>query len=118
MPTLVVRYPDGSETEHELFGDLRIGRQDGNDLILTEGGVSRQHARVFVEGSKVLLEDLSSANGTYVDGERITDIVVLTTQTQVVLGDYELRIKSGARPSGGARKGTRTAEPAADSGPR
>ncbi|HVG61475.1 MAG TPA: FHA domain-containing protein [Hyalangium sp.] len=112
MPTLVVRYPDGSESEHELYGDLRIGRQEGNDLILTEGGVSRQHARVFIEGSKVLLEDLSSANGTYVDGERITDVVVLTAQTQVVLGDYELRIKGGARPSGGQRRGTRAAEPA------
>lgn len=119
MPTLVVRYPDGSETEHELFGDLRIGRQDGNDLILTEGGVSRQHARIFLEGSKVLLEDLSSANGTYIDGERITDVVVLTSQTQVVLGDYELRIKGGGRNSGGSRRGTRVAEaPAADSRPR
>jgi pSer/pThr/pTyr-binding forkhead associated (FHA) protein/tetratricopeptide (TPR) repeat protein len=119
MPILVVRYPDGSESEHELFGDLRIGRQDGNDLILTEGGVSRQHARIFLEGSKVLLEDLSSANGTYVDGERITDIVALTAQTQVVLGDYELRIKGGGRPSGGARKGTRAADAAAaDDGPR
>src|SRR5688572_2668081 len=106
MPTLVVRYPDGSETEHEIFGDLRIGRQGGNDLILTEGGVSRQHARIFLEEGKVLLEDLSSANGTYVDGERIGDVVVLTSQSQVVLGDYELKIKggAGARPSGGARK--------------
>lgn len=120
MPTLVVRYPDGNETEHELFGDLRIGRQDGNDLILTEGGVSRQHARIFLEEGKVLLEDLSSANGTYVDGERIGDVVVLTSQSQVVLGDYELRIKGLAapRPSGGARKGGRTSGPAsAGNGP-
>ena len=120
MPTLVVRYPDGSETEHEIFGDLRIGRQDGNDLILTEGGVSRQHARIFLEGGKVLLEDLSSANGTYVDGERIGDVVVLTSQSQVVLGDYELRIRGGAAPraSGGARKGTRTSGPGPADGPR
>lgn len=111
MPTLLIRHPDGSETEHELFGDLRIGRQDGNDLILTEGGVSRQHARVFLEGGKVLLEDLNSANGTYVDGERIDGVVVLTPQSQVVLGDYELKIKGGTRSAGGARKPTRTSAP-------
>jgi pSer/pThr/pTyr-binding forkhead associated (FHA) protein len=121
MPTLVVRYPDGSETEHEIFGDLRIGRQDGNDLILTEGGVSRQHARIFLEEGKVLLEDLSSANGTYVDGERIGDVVALTSQSQVVLGDYELRIKGGAAPraSGGQRRPARTSGPApAENGPK
>ncbi len=121
MPTLVVRYPDGSETEHEIFGDLRIGRQDGNDLILTEGGVSRQHARIFLEEGKVLLEDLGSANGTYLDGERIGDVVALTPQSQVVLGDYELKIKgvAAARPSGGQRKGGRPSNPSpADSGPR
>ena len=71
MPTLVVRHPDGSESEHELSGELKIGRQEGNDLVLAEGGVSRQHARVFVEGGKVMVEDAGSANGTFVDGERI-----------------------------------------------
>ncbi|WP_224248688.1 FHA domain-containing protein [Hyalangium gracile] len=97
MPTLVVRHPDGSETEHELTGELKIGRQDGNDLILSEGGVSRQHARLYVEGGKVVLEDLGSANGTYVDEERIEGPTVLTPQSQVVLGDYALKLKGSAR---------------------
>ena len=39
MPTLVVKHPDGSETEHELSGELKIGRQEGNELVLTEGGL-------------------------------------------------------------------------------
>ncbi|WP_224362030.1 FHA domain-containing protein [Hyalangium versicolor] len=104
MPTLVVRHPDGSETEHELSGELKIGRQDGNDLILSEGGVSRQHARVFVEGGKVMLEDLGSANGTYVDEERIEGATPLTPQSQVVLGDYALKLKAPARPASGAMR--------------
>ncbi len=104
MPTLVVRHPDGSETEHELSGELRIGRQDGNDLILTEGGVSRQHARLLVEGGQVLLEDLGSANGTYVDEERISEPTPLTPQSQVLLGDYTLKLKGGGRAAGGARR--------------
>ncbi|MFL5344794.1 MAG: FHA domain-containing protein [Hyalangium sp.] len=111
MPTLVVRHPDGSETEHELTGELKIGRQDGNDLILTEGGVSRQHARILVEGGQVLLEDLGSANGTYVDEERIAEPTPLTPQSQVLLGDYTLKLKGGSRATGARRSAARGAAP-------
>ncbi len=97
MPTLVVRHPDGNETEHEISGELSIGRQAGNSLLLTAGGVSRQHARVYLEGGKVLVEDLGSANGTHVDGERIAEPTPLTPQSSVLLGEYELRIKAPAR---------------------
>jgi pSer/pThr/pTyr-binding forkhead associated (FHA) protein len=111
MPTLVVRHPDGSETEHELSGELMIGRQDGNDLILTEGGVSRQHARVIVDGGQVLLEDLGSANGTYVNEERISEPTPLTPQSQVVLGDYALKLKGNGRPPSGARRAAKAPAP-------
>lgn len=101
MATLVVRHPDGSESEHELSGELKIGRQEGtNDLVLAEGGVSRRHARFFEEGGKVMVEDVGSANGTFVDGQRITGMTPLTPKSQVLLGDYEMRLKaSSARPA-------------------
>ncbi|MFL5355873.1 FHA domain-containing protein [Archangium sp.] len=102
MPTLVIRHPDGRESEHELSGELKIGRQEGqNDLVLAEGGVSRRHSRFFEEGGKVMVEDVGSANGTYVDGQRITGMTVLTPKSQVQLGDYQLRLKAaGVRPTG------------------
>ncbi len=108
MPTLIVRHPDGTESEQPLSGELKIGRQEGNDLVLVEGGVSRKHARFFVEGGKVLVEDLGSANGTFVDGERIAEPTPLTPQSQVVLGDYELKLKAG-RAASGPRKAARPA---------
>ncbi|ADO72756.1 FHA domain-containing protein [Stigmatella aurantiaca] len=104
MPTLIVRHPDGSETEHEFSSELKIGRHESNDLPLTEGGVSRQHARVFVENGDVLVEDLNSSNGTYVDAGRVSDPTPLTPQSQVVIGDYELRLKASTRPSSAGRK--------------
>jgi pSer/pThr/pTyr-binding forkhead associated (FHA) protein/tetratricopeptide (TPR) repeat protein len=113
MATLIVLNPDGTESEHELSGELKIGRQEGNDLVLTEGGVSRKHARFFVDGGKVMVEDLGSANGTYVDSERIEGPTPLTPQSQVVLGDYQLKIKGGARAPTGARKSTRASSPSA-----
>ena len=116
MPTLVVRHPDGSESEHELSGELKIGRQDGsNDLVLTEGGVSRRHARFFVEGGKVMVEDVGSANGTFVDGQRITGMTLLTPKSQVLLGDYELRLKArAARAAAGVRKTAKPSDEAAE----
>jgi pSer/pThr/pTyr-binding forkhead associated (FHA) protein/tetratricopeptide (TPR) repeat protein len=109
MPTLVVRLPDGTEQEYEVTGELKLGRQAGNDILLTEGGVSRNHARVFEDGGTVFVEDLSSANGTFVDGERIADPTPLTPQSEVVLGDYTLRLKPAAPARSGPRKAVKPA---------
>src|SRR5690242_18554439 len=123
MPTLVVRHPDGSESEHELSGELKVGRQEGqNDLVLAEGGVSRRHSRFFEEGGKVMVEDVGSANGTFVDGQRITGMTVLTPKSEVQLGDYQLRLKAAAaRSPTGARKAAKPAgeepDPLAGNGP-
>ncbi|RKH61350.1 FHA domain-containing protein [Corallococcus sp. AB049A] len=106
MATLVVRHPDGTEHEHEIAGELKIGRQQGNDLVLTEGGVSRQHARIYVEGGTVYVEDGGSQNGTFVDGERIEGPTALMPGSQVLLGDYELKLKGGGRSTSGRRAKT------------
>jgi ABC transport system ATP-binding/permease protein len=97
MPTLVIRYPDGTEHEHAVTTQLTIGRSEGNDLILTEGGVSRKHARFFVEGSALQVEDVGSANGTWVDGARIEQATPVGAKSQVVIGDYEISVKVGSK---------------------
>jgi hypothetical protein len=58
-------------TEHPLRHELSIGRDAGNDIVLAKTTVSRQHAILtFVEG-RWLIEDRGSANGTFVNGERV-----------------------------------------------
>ncbi|WP_141332562.1 FHA domain-containing protein [Myxococcus sp. AB025B] len=103
MATLVVRLPDGTENEHEVVGELKLGRQQGCDILLTEGGVSRTHARVFTEAGTVFIEDLGSANGTFVNGEAIAEPTALTPQTEVVLGDYTLTLKAAPSRAGAER---------------
>lgn len=100
MPTLVIKSPDGTEQEQDFVDQLTVGRAEGNDLILAEGGVSRKHARFFLEGEDVMVEDLGSANGTIVNGERIDGPTKLEPAAAIVLGDYEATIKAGgkARP--------------------
>src|SRR6478609_9499229 len=96
MPTLVVRHPDGAEREHPLEGEISIGRAEGNDLVLVAGGVSRKHARVFVRDGAVLVEDVGSANGTFVDGEKIAEPKPLPPKSELATGDYKLHVKADA----------------------
>jgi len=112
VPSIVIKHPDGSSHEHVVSEQLTVGRSEGNDLVLTEGGVSRKHARFFVEGGAILVEDIGSANGTWVDGNRIDSPTRLAAASQVVIGDYEIAVKDGGarratgqrpqRPSGGS----------------
>lgn len=104
MPTLVIKNPDGSQQEQDVAEQLTIGRAEGNDLILSEGGVSRKHARFFVEGGGVVVEDTGSANGTFVDGEKIEGPTKLSTKSQIVIGDYEIQLKLGSKPLPKANK--------------
>ncbi|HET8541323.1 MAG TPA: GGDEF domain-containing protein [Anaeromyxobacter sp.] len=50
--------------------ELAIGRREDSDVPIRDDGVSRRHASIVVEGSGATLEDLGSANGTWVDGKR------------------------------------------------
>lgn len=97
MPTLVIKNPDGTEQEQDFGDQLTIGRAEGNDLILAEGGVSRKHARFFLEGDDLMVEDLGSANGTIVNGERIEGPTKLEPGAAIVLGDYEASVKTGSK---------------------
>jgi ABC-type multidrug transport system ATPase subunit len=52
-------------------GRLLIGRLAANDLVIDHPAVSRFHARISRQGDGYVVEDLESANGTFVNGERI-----------------------------------------------
>ncbi|MFT3923309.1 MAG: FHA domain-containing protein [Myxococcales bacterium] len=48
-----------------------IGRASDNDVVLDHPTVSNHHARLSWSGTSLIVEDLSSANGTFVDGQRV-----------------------------------------------
>jgi len=90
MPSLVIYRTGGLEEELEVVSQLTMGRSEGNDVMLSEGGVSRRHARFFIENDELWVEDLGSANGTFVDGERIHSPVCLNDKAQIHIGDCEI----------------------------
>src|SRR5271163_4568171 len=86
-----------------------IGRKDGNTIRLTERNVSREHARIYKKngaggaakkdagdgashagGSVFVLEDLTSYNGVFVNGLRVTHAQSLSHGDLVQIGDYRI----------------------------
>ena len=65
--------------------EVVIGRREGSDIHLLDDGISRRHASIRVEGEGALIRDLGSANGTYVDGRRVSE-ARLSDGSRVQLG--------------------------------
>ncbi len=70
---------------HELQpgSELVIGRSEGCQVPIADSSVSRMHARLYADEHGVYLEDLGSANGTFLDGERVHGRMQLTDGQQV-----------------------------------
>lgn len=71
-------------------GSYSIGRS-GTRIVIPDPEVSREHARVVVTETDIMLIDLDSANGTYVDGERIRSAVI-TTDSSIRCGQSFLSL--------------------------
>ncbi len=85
--SLVIHEGAGAGSEHRVDGELILGREQGSaDLVIPDPGVSRRHARVLTENGALILEDLGSSNGTYVNGERIAGAVELAAGDEIQLG--------------------------------
>lgn len=60
-----------SEDAYRIDRTLCVGRADGADVLLLDNHISREHARLELHEGAVWLRDLGSANGSFVNGERL-----------------------------------------------
>ncbi|MDP2308391.1 MAG: FHA domain-containing protein [Pseudomonadota bacterium] len=87
---LVIRRDGHPERRMVLVpGTVVVGRADDNDVVLSEIGVSRRHARIAVAEGSIVVEDMGSGNGTLFQGERITRHLV-TDGDEVMIDPFTL----------------------------
>ena len=77
------------------------GRVSDNALEIPESSVSSHHAEILLRGNDIVIRDLGSTNGTFINGEKITEAVLSPGQT-LRFGTVELRLDTG---SGGPAPG-------------
>src|SRR5256712_14002640 len=77
-----------------------VGRVEDNTFQIPETSVSSHHAEILLKGSDVVIKDLNSTNGTFINGERVTEAVLKPGQI-LRLGMIEMRLETGEAPGGG-----------------
>lgn len=79
---------DPTGREHILESDLTtIGRAVDCDIVITSKRVSREHTSIRRQGWRIVVEDLGSTNGTFLNGERINSSTQLRDGDQIKVGD-------------------------------
>jgi pilus assembly protein CpaF len=93
MVNLTLTEKGGSTNELSFDkAEVTVGRVRGNDIILPKGNVSKHHCRLLARDGDIVVEDLRSTNGTYVNGRKIAEPTALSTGDKVFVGDFIMRI--------------------------
>lgn len=75
LPQLAVELQDGSELQERTWtmtvASITIGRSWNCDIVLQDKRISGNHARVYLQNSVYLIEDLGSSNGTLLNGRSL-----------------------------------------------
>ncbi len=96
----ILRIERGEKAPYEIelgAEDFDIGRGPGNALHFRDPWLSRAHARIGWLRDRHYLEDLTSRNGTYLNGSKLTLRQPLRHRDAIVLGDIELRYLESSR---------------------
>jgi hypothetical protein len=90
-PRLVVERAPGHDPGmiYDLGGDVVFGRGDAAEIRLEDPFASSSHARVYEQGKTLVIEDLGSTNGTYLNEELLDGPRPLHPGDRVRIGDSE-----------------------------
>lgn len=85
-PCVVVVAGHGVGQVFGLEEALTVGRGDDSDVRVQDAGISRRHARFVIDAGHVVVEDLGSTNGTFVNGSRVAGRRVLADGDKLQFG--------------------------------
>ena len=74
---------------YSLAEDITIGRSNKSTIMIKDPYISKNHLSIVKDEGEYFLEDLNSANGTFVNGDRIMDVVRLNNGDTIRLGQVE-----------------------------
>ena len=104
MAKLVALTEGFAGTSYELKVErTTIGRVDDNAFPIQEPSVSGHHCEIILRGTDVVVRDLNSTNGTFINGEQIKEGVLKPGQI-LRLGQVELRLEDGTTPAPSGKK--------------
>lgn len=87
----IVQGPDAGRRIDISDGEATIGRASENDISLLDPILSRKHCKMTMSGSLLTIEDLDSANGTFVNGKEIKS-ATLHNGDEFSIGDTIIRV--------------------------
>lgn len=80
--------------EAPLRGRVLVGRGGSNQIVLDyDRTVSNRHCEIFMDGNTLMIRDLNSSNGTFVDGKKVVDQAELSNGSVLKLGRLELKVE-------------------------
>jgi hypothetical protein len=83
-----------SDQRFDLIGGLSIGRSKDCDVQIEDRYASSLHARVFERGGRTFVEDMSSTNGTLLNGATLVGEAELIDGDTVQIGDTVFRLEA------------------------
>jgi hypothetical protein len=86
-----------------------IGRLEDNSFQIQEQSISSHHCEVLLKGNDVVVKDLNSTNGTYINGEKVSEKALKPGQI-LRLGQVEIRLEGNGGPGGAAADAATPAE--------
>lgn len=86
---------------------VRVGRSIGNDLVLDHRSVSRQHAFLTLFQDGLIVHDLGSSNGTFVNGEAIS-LCTAKEGDEIDFGQLNCKLVAPPSPPGSEKPSKRT----------
>jgi phage tail-like protein len=98
--SLTIKGPASTKVFKIPVGATLIGRQPGSALLLNDPKVSRQHAQIDCSAQECKITDLNSANGTFVNDERLIPSVpvVLNQRDNIKIGPFFLTLTQAVVP--------------------
>jgi len=93
---LVLILPDAEVKEFKLALPTKIGRGQEAKLKLVHPLVSRVHCEIYEQGEQLMVRDMASLNGTFVDDQRVADEMALPSGCRLTVGSANFHVLYGA----------------------